>query len=162
MNQETTQSKNAIKPKHREAWCHMKYFGKSRAGQIMIKIWNSRDGVTPFITYNKEFGIKLQHINWQEDVCEPFYKPKKGDLIWRDLTIEEAIEFGKKKFNAIKKDLAAMEKMTLEEIKAKFPWTPPEYLQEIIDKGENAWIDEYLKSIQPGSPHLELIKEDWK
>jgi hypothetical protein len=162
MNQEATKTKRSPKPNHREAWCHMHYVGKGRSGSIMIRIWNSRDGVTPFITICKEYGIELQHVNWQEDVCEPFYKPKKGDLIWRDLTTDEAIEIGRKKFDGIKKELEAMGKMTLEEIKINFPYRTPEGLQKTIDAGETAWIDQYLGSIQPGSPTLELVKEDWK
>lgn len=81
---------------HAEAFCHMQYLGRSGNKSIAVTIWNSRDGVTPFIMLSKEFGLELQHVNFHNDRYDPTYKPKKGDLIWRNYTPAEAEESRRK------------------------------------------------------------------
>lgn len=73
---------------HHEAFCLMKY--RDAQGNEEI-IWNSRDGVTPFIIRNKQ-GNEAQHVEWNKDVFAPNHKPKKGDRIFVDLTHERARE----------------------------------------------------------------------
>lgn len=55
------------------------------------RIWNSRDGVTPFgfvCPSCKE--PKLQHVDWREDSYAPNHQPSSGQRVWVDLTRERA------------------------------------------------------------------------
>lgn len=83
--------KDLLTPKHnhREAFCLMKYkskqtsgFGEHEKKFAQVRIWNSRDGVTPFCFQIEQLGLELHHADWQEDLYNPHYKPVKGDLIW--------------------------------------------------------------------------------
>jgi len=71
---------------HPEAFCLMTY--KDTAGNCEV-IWNSRDGVTPFIVRSRA-GLEAQHINWKNDFCAPNHQPKLGDRIFEDMTEESA------------------------------------------------------------------------
>lgn len=73
---------------HKEAFCLMKY--RDAHGNEEI-IWNSRDGVTPFIVRNKQ-GNEAQHVDWNRDVFAPNHTPAIGDRIFVDLTRERARE----------------------------------------------------------------------
>jgi hypothetical protein len=149
--------------KHGEAYCHMQYTGSDSTKTCIVTIWNSRDGVTPFMLYLKEIGLDLQHTNWHRDVFDPKYKPRKGDLIWRDWKHEEMVEAYGKQFDRIRADLLVMASMTEEEIQQnpRYKWLSPAQMEDIINAGKEAWISLQIKSTQPGEPHLELVKEDW-
>lgn len=55
------------------------------------RIWNSRDGVTPFITACPSCGeSELQHIWWNKDETNPSHKPFHGQRVWIDMTREAA------------------------------------------------------------------------
>jgi len=56
-------------------------------------IWNSRDGVTPFVVQMQD-GQLGSHVQWDMDKRLPGHKPKVGDRIFVDLTEERAIELG--------------------------------------------------------------------
>lgn len=81
--------------KHAEAFCHMSYATKT--GKV-YGIFNTRDGVTPFNYVIA--GEEVQHINWKSDRREVDYKPKVGDLIWRDKTEDEAKVEAEKRIEA--------------------------------------------------------------
>lgn len=74
---------------HKEAFCLMLY--RDTAGNEEW-IWNSRDGVTPFCIESRQ-GLQAQHVDWHRDSYVPDYKPKPGERIFVDLTIERAREF---------------------------------------------------------------------
>lgn len=82
---------------HKEAYCLMWYQSK---GGHKIRIWNSRDGVTPFIIYI--CGQEYQHVMWQLDDCQPGYKLSGGDLYFRDFTEDEAKFFAKRRLDSCK------------------------------------------------------------
>lgn len=69
------------KYKHKEAFCLMQYRDRV-TGKIEV-LWNSRDGVTPFIITSRD-GNEAQHVNWQNDQCIPNYVPKPGMRIFVD------------------------------------------------------------------------------
>ena len=69
---------------HPEAFCLMTY--KDTAGNLET-IWNSRDGVTPFIVRSRA-GLESQHVDWDKDRYSPDHKPQIGDRIFEDLTEE--------------------------------------------------------------------------
>lgn len=75
------------KYKHAEAFMHMNYVSKD--GSHII-IWNSRDGVTPFIIMLE--GKEYQHTDWKQDKRDVDYKPKPGDYIFRTVTREDLLE----------------------------------------------------------------------
>lgn len=74
---------------HSEAFCLMKY--RSDDGTEEEIIWNSRDGVTPFVISLRS-GKPATHVDWKNDRCVPDYEPKTGERIFVDLTYERALE----------------------------------------------------------------------
>lgn len=75
---------------HLEAFCLMKY--RDAGGHEEI-IWNSRDGVTPFVVVSRFYpGAPAQHVDWAADIRVPFYIPKIGERVFVDLTLERALE----------------------------------------------------------------------
>lgn len=82
---------------HAEAFCLMTY--RSDDGTEEVKIWNSRDGVTPFVTMLPS-GKPATHINWAADRPNPDFQPEPGQLIFVDLTPEVAREKAIKRVDA--------------------------------------------------------------
>lgn len=78
---------------HKEAFCLMLYECK-RCGRSET-LWNSRDGVTPFIIRCRHCNGDARHINWFMDECKPDHKPKVGQRIFVDMTKEKARELAK-------------------------------------------------------------------
>lgn len=72
---------------HGEAYKLMTYANKDRS--VVEIIWNSRDGVTPFIVSSRD-GVELTHVDWYKDVYAPNHVPAPGDRIFVDLTRERA------------------------------------------------------------------------
>jgi hypothetical protein len=54
-------------------------------------VWNSRDGVTPFVISCRQCGSHAQHIDWDADAYAPHHVPEIGDRIFVDLTYERAL-----------------------------------------------------------------------
>ena len=80
--------------KHGEAFMVMNY-GCDTCNKKEF-IWNSRDGVTPFVVkcrYCKEGS--LRHVDWGRDVYKRNYNPALGDLVFVTQTEEEYIESAK-------------------------------------------------------------------
>lgn len=73
--------------KHAEAFCRMLYRADDGSGEEWI--WNSRDGVTPFVIASVS-GKAMTHVEWSRDQFVPNYKPKMGERIFVDLTPERA------------------------------------------------------------------------
>lgn len=70
-----------------EAFCLMRY-RDTVTGEVEL-IWNSRDGVTPFIVHSRREN-ESQHVDWRSDRRVPFHVPQVGDRIFVDLTEEQA------------------------------------------------------------------------
>lgn len=62
------------KHNHGEAFCLMKY--RCAKCACTEQLWNSRDGVTPFIIECQKCGGEMQHVDWHSDV----YAPEMGEL----------------------------------------------------------------------------------
>jgi len=77
---------------HAEAFCLMKYSTKD--GSEAEWIWNSRDGVTPFIIRSRS-GKEMTHVDWHLDRYLPNYKPAPGERIFVDLTLPKAIAYAR-------------------------------------------------------------------
>lgn len=78
---------------HVEAFCHMLY--RTDDGRVQEWIWNSRDGVTPFVISIE--GRQASHVEWNRDRRDPFYVPMVGERIFVDLTEERAKEIAARK-----------------------------------------------------------------
>lgn len=74
--------------KHAEAFCHMNYKAQDESYQL-LSIWNSRDGVTPFVI-NWE-GVEYQHIEWGADRYDPNHLVAAGDLIFVDSQLDDLV-----------------------------------------------------------------------
>lgn len=75
---------------HAEAFCLMLY--RSDDGAEAEILWNSRDGVTPFVI-SSQSGKAMQHVDWHLDQRAPNYIPNVGDRIFIDLTLEKSFEY---------------------------------------------------------------------
>ena len=73
-----------------EAFCHMLYESDDTREREVL--WNSRDGVTPFIIFNRDKTKQMKHIAWNRDLYDPDYVPQPGDRIFVDVTEEMARE----------------------------------------------------------------------
>jgi len=82
------------KHEHPEAFKIMTY----SCGLHTERIWNSRDGVTPFIVECLHCARDSQHVEWQRDMYNPYFKPAVGSRIFCDLTIERHRDYVKNRF----------------------------------------------------------------
>lgn len=71
---------------HREAFCLMKYQSDDKSETETL--WNSRDGVTPFILSNRDKTKHMRHVEWGNDRCDPNYIPLPGMRIFVSATEE--------------------------------------------------------------------------
>lgn len=63
---------------------------RSKSGRA-IRIWNTRDGITPFIVHVD--GEEFTHKDWSLDQRLPDHVPKVGNYVFVDLTIEKAVGY---------------------------------------------------------------------
>lgn len=60
------------------------------------RIWNSRDGVTPFAMSCPSCGEDtMHHIAWNLDQYAPEHTPHEGQRIWLGYTLDEARKVAK-------------------------------------------------------------------
>lgn len=71
---------------HDEAYCLMTY--KCQECKRTEVLWNSRDGVTPFIINCEKCNGQMQHVNWNQDVRNKNYIPKIGQRVFIDTPID--------------------------------------------------------------------------
>ena len=65
-------------------------------------IWNSRDGVTPFMCYCPSCGGNMGHIAFGWDKYSPDHQLNFGQRYWRDGTLEEAIQIMERRIEQMK------------------------------------------------------------
>lgn len=86
---------------HHEAFAIMQYACKA-CGHYE-KIWNSRDGVTPFCMLCPSCGEgSLYHVNFKQDIYAPDHKPHVGQRMWIDLTPERAAFYAQQQIKSAK------------------------------------------------------------
>jgi hypothetical protein len=78
---------------HKEAFSHMTY--TTRDLQNQISVWNSRDGVTPFVIFVG--GLEYHHTNWNGDREDPNYQLKVGDHIFVTINKEMATKIAEER-----------------------------------------------------------------
>ena len=81
-----SESVSENKYNHVEAFCLMQY-GCEHCG-FNEELWNSRDGVTPFIINCPKCNGEMKHINWRSDRRLPGYIPKPGKRVFIDMPKE--------------------------------------------------------------------------
>jgi len=74
---------------HGEAFCLMMYVDEKTGEREWL--WNSRDGVTPFII-GSPAGNPSRHDRWGEDVFVPNFVPPLGMRVFVDMTPERRLE----------------------------------------------------------------------
>jgi hypothetical protein len=79
-------------PAHGEAYALMTY--RSDDGTEEEVIWNSRDGVTPFVITLRS-GKSATHVDWDHDFPDPDHIPEPGERIFVDLTEERALSIAR-------------------------------------------------------------------
>lgn len=68
------------------------------------RIWNSRNGVTPFgLSCPSCGGHKLYHTNFREDEFAPRHELRKGQRFFRDGTPDEAVAIIERRFSLYEK-----------------------------------------------------------
>lgn len=73
--------------KHGEAFCLMQY--QDEVTGELETLWNSRDGVTPFVIPSRE-GNSAQHVNWHLDQRVPDFVPPLGMRVFVDASPNHA------------------------------------------------------------------------
>ena len=87
-----------MKYNHAEAFCQMTY--ECEKCKTKERLWNSRDGVTPFIIMcrNGDCDGHVLHIDFHTDERRPHhYRPENGSRVFIDLTPEKHYEYELKK-----------------------------------------------------------------
>lgn len=137
MTKELRESLRA-KYRHGEAFCHMMYV--SDDGRQIEWLWNSRDGVTPFILVSAS-GKKMSHAYWGEDRFDPDYKPTTGDRIFVDckpeMVRDKAVEYVKRFWES-----------------AEYPMKGVFDVSATREDAVQHFITEWSK---PGSPHVQTV-----
>lgn len=85
-----------------EAYCIMTYQCENQACGKEERIWNSRDGVTPFTIGCRYCGGMASHVRWNEDRRVVNYKPKPGERIFINMTEEMARVLAEKRVDQFK------------------------------------------------------------
>jgi hypothetical protein len=62
---------------------------RSEDGLVSEKIWNSRDGVTPFCVLAKDGKTMISHVDWHKDRRLPDFAPPPGTRYFASITSEE-------------------------------------------------------------------------
>lgn len=78
---------------HAEAFMLMTY--RSDDGTEEERIWNSRDGVIPFVITLRS-GKQATHVEWHNDRRAPDHRPRPGERIFVDLTSEAARNYARR------------------------------------------------------------------
>jgi hypothetical protein len=77
-----------------EAFCLMWYACKCGHRE---RIWNSRDGVTPFgMACPSCKEPTLQHVDWKLDEYAPNHAPAVGQRVWISMSRDRAMEIAKR------------------------------------------------------------------
>ena len=93
-NKPIMQAKTQHGHSHKEAFCVMQY--QCSECEHEERIWNSRDGVTPFgLECPKCHKPTLTHVNFHLDLFSPFHMlmMKAGDRFFIDMTMDKAREY---------------------------------------------------------------------
>jgi hypothetical protein len=66
------------------------------------RIWNSRDGVTPYGIGCPSCGEIAHHVDWKSDEAAPDHKPHRWQRIFRDGTPADAVQIMTRRIKAMR------------------------------------------------------------
>jgi hypothetical protein len=101
--------------KHNEAFKVMIYEDGEGRRELL---WNSRDGVTPYVVATRDGKGEMHHVEWSRDRYAPDHVPEVGDRIFVDLTRDLAAEratvyvekhWGNKEMNGVRASFSSKE-----------------------------------------------------
>lgn len=125
--------------RHAEAFCLMKYATKD--GSEVEWLWNSRDGVTPFIIRSRA-GNEMHHVDFWLDRPVPNYQPLPSERIFVDLTPERAEQFARRRIERY--------------------WNDGEYpMSRTFETQEQALAELVKGMLRPGAPDV-IEARDWR
>lgn len=75
-----------MKYEHAEAFCLMLYASDDQREREFL--WNSRDGVTPFMISSRVTGQMMSHVQFRLDERRPDFVPPDGMRVFVDATKE--------------------------------------------------------------------------
>lgn len=124
---------------HHEAFALMWY--ATEDNKHRERIWNSRNGVTPFSVTSKR-GEMMIHVEWNRDVTSLRHRPQAGDRIFVDFT----------PLQVIKDAIDHVERF----------WAHPDYpMVEVYGTQAEAVAALATRCMDPGpQPHLVLVDEE--
>lgn len=126
-------NKSSSKYNHAEAFCLMTYKCDSCGKEE--ELWNSRDGVTPFIIGCKHCDGEAAHINFHRDSRLTDYKPLLGQRIFVDMTEEKKKEIAELRFEQAK-------------------GTP----YEISNEDKEEFLESFLLGFHEGTPDIKVVE----
>lgn len=132
-----------MKPKHNhaEAFAVMRYASKD--GSVTEKLWNSRDGVTPFTLMSKDDRVEMQHVEWKSDLYAPDHPHtglKVGDRVFVDMTMERGRQVARAQIEWVRKSIPETDVET------------PEETEQLITDMAQSWVD-------GGDPDIVVVDE---
>lgn len=127
--------------KHVEAFNLMKYLSDDGTEEEII--WNSRDGVTPFVVSLRS-GKSATHVDWVRDVYSPDFDPPVGSRVFVDLTLEAARRYAEKRTEQY--------------------WRTNAFGCRQMYKTKDQMVDALVTETldRPGAPDLIEVTEEWK
>lgn len=81
---------------HAEAYCLMRYVADEDPGEVEV-IWNSRDGVTPFVIALRS-GHSASH-DFEGDRYDRDYVPKPGERVFAAMTEELSVQVAERNYD---------------------------------------------------------------
>jgi hypothetical protein len=124
--------------RHKEAFCLMTY--EDRKTGERERIWNSRDGVTPYIIRSRA-GNEARHVDWNRDTFRPQHVPQVGERIFVDLTPRRAVEIVRSRVDAY--------------------WDDPVHPMSQRWPSKEAAIVDLVASFPDGEPDLIEVTDAW-
>lgn len=115
---------------HGEAFCLMWYECKDIRCGHRERIWNCRDGVTPFgMCCPSCGGHELYHVEFKNDLYAPEHRLRAGQRYWRDGTPDEAEAIMRRRIELIGKDRS----------------NPQSYYDDLVQMARKGECDEFRK-----------------
>lgn len=124
--------------RHAEAYRVMTYM--SDDGQESEQIWNSRDGVTPFMVHLRD-GRPATHRAADADCYDPGYHPHPGERVFADMTRAYAERCANWQYDRYGND--------------------PRMAARLAELGSRGQAIRYLAHEYVGSPVLLIVLDDW-
>ena len=126
-----------------EAYALMTYSAEQMEDESEV-IWNSRDGVTPFVITLRS-GKTATQTRWNDDVRSPGHKPAVGDRIFVDLTWEDGMALARQRAHGLWEQ-------------DPYPGHPQE-LYDSYDAFLAVFQEGIRDEVERGAPHLVTVTE---